>query len=315
MKIVKLMNYNIAIDFLKHNFSSPTHWPDWNIVVSRYFQTNFFYFAAYKGKELLGICPVHEVNDGWNSLLYSGQFHYIPYGGWIFNNCENFDFRFLSLEYRQMFSGFSLPLIPDFKASYSGKKIIKYYTLLIDLQKDEKEIWENELNYRRRRGIRKAERNMIQIVEASSGDFFEMFYSLYQKAQERNKLLVLPKDFFIELLRSSTNIHYDLLLALKAEEAISALAVAYDKNFAFFWLGMSVEHAPQFGQGELLQWEAIKKAKALGCRYYDLCYIERERLPNIYEFKKGFSRNEVEISYFNIRPFVYRIFNRLHRWL
>ncbi len=48
MKITKETNYELAVDFLRSNFSSPTHWPDWNLVVSRHFKTTFFIYVRMK---------------------------------------------------------------------------------------------------------------------------------------------------------------------------------------------------------------------------------------------------------------------------
>jgi lipid II:glycine glycyltransferase (peptidoglycan interpeptide bridge formation enzyme) len=91
---------------------------------------------------------------------------------------------------------------------------------------------------------------------------------------------------------------------------ISAQVMAYDKSFAMYWLGLNAEKMPNLGQGELLQWEAILKAKSAGCITYDLCYIEKERLPKIYEFKKGFSQFEVPVHLVRIRPYSFRLFKK-----
>jgi len=93
-------DFQIIEDFLNGNFSSPTHWPDWNVIVSKYYHTDFFYFAAYDKKNLIGICPAHRVRIGRLFIINSGQFHFIPNGGWIFKN----DFNVPS---------FSLPLKPN----------------------------------------------------------------------------------------------------------------------------------------------------------------------------------------------------------
>lgn len=74
-------NYLIVEEFLKNNFSSPTHWPNWNILVSKYFHTDFLYSLAFSGIELIGICPLHKITNGALSNFYSGQFHFIPNGG------------------------------------------------------------------------------------------------------------------------------------------------------------------------------------------------------------------------------------------
>lgn len=122
MKIRKEFDFSIICDFLKENFSSPTHWPDWNLVVSKFYNTSFFYYTAYKKNNLIGICPVHEHGNGLLKTLHSGQFHLIPNGGWIFNKNTKINESFFSLKSTQMFQSFSLPIIENFKASYNLKK-------------------------------------------------------------------------------------------------------------------------------------------------------------------------------------------------
>ena len=89
--------------------------------------------------------------------------------------------------------------------------------------------------------------------------------------------------------------------------------IIYDKDYAIYWLGINCNNIPNNGQGEMLQWEAIKYAKSKGCKYYDLCFIEKEKLPHIYEFKKGFSKWEVEVPYIMQKPLAYRFINRIKK--
>ena len=91
------------------------------------------------------------------------------------------------------------------------------------------------------------------------------------------------------------------------------IIIAYDKNYSFYWLGNNNNNIPNLGQNELLQWEAIKKMKTAGCPYYDLCFIEKERLPHIYKFKKGFTKNEVSIPLIIVNPLLYKIVNKLNK--
>lgn len=39
IKIKRLLkqDFQLVEQFLTNNFSSPTHWPDWNLVISKYF--------------------------------------------------------------------------------------------------------------------------------------------------------------------------------------------------------------------------------------------------------------------------------------
>ncbi|MGE5435593.1 MAG: hypothetical protein ACM3O3_00070, partial [Syntrophothermus sp.] len=60
IKIKSTNDYSIVEEFLNNNFSSPTHWPKWNILISKYFNTDFLYYLAFSGNELIGICPLHK---------------------------------------------------------------------------------------------------------------------------------------------------------------------------------------------------------------------------------------------------------------
>jgi lipid II:glycine glycyltransferase (peptidoglycan interpeptide bridge formation enzyme) len=124
----------------------------------------------------------------------------------------------------------------------------------------------------------------------------------------------LSYDFFNELSKCES-INFNPLVAYFNNVPYGALGLIFDKNYALYWIGASNESAGNLGQGELLQWEAIKLVKTFGCKYYDLCYIEKERLPHIYEFKKGFSRNEIEIPYFNRTTLVFKALNKIDNLL
>jgi len=303
-------NFSKIIEFLKTNFSSPTHWPEWNLAVSKYYKTRFYYFSAFKNDRLIGLCPVHETNNKWLKTLYSGQFHFIPNGGWIFNEKTEVTEQYYPIPATRMFQGFSLPLIDQFNAIYNLKNQKKFWTLLIDLKKDLDEIWKNDLNTKRRNMIRKAGKSGIKIINDDKTDLRE-FYEYYTKANQKNKLQSLPLDFFIELFASSRNVHFDILWAENDKVKIAAVVTIYDRNFSFYWLGIPIENTPNLGQGELLQWEAIKRSKENGCRYYDLCYIQKEKLPHIYKFKKGFSKTEVPIILHTKKTIVYKVLNKI----
>ena len=97
MDIVKEKNFEVIIEFLKTNFSSPTHWPDWNLVVSEFFNTEFFYLCAYEEDELIGICPMHKYKKGIYTYYRSGQFMYIPFGGWLLSRPNKINYNAIQI--------------------------------------------------------------------------------------------------------------------------------------------------------------------------------------------------------------------------
>jgi hypothetical protein len=312
MKIRVLRDFDRAKDFLNGNFSAPTHWPEWNMLVSKYFKTDFYYYGAYEKADLIGICPIHEVKNGILSCLYSGQFHFIPNGGWIFSKKSLISDKDIRLDVLTAFRSFTLPIIDEFNVTYNLKRKGIMKTLIIDLHNSLDSIWKDDLDPKRRNMIRKAEKNGL--VVQIRNDQIPCFYPFYRKANLRNHLPSLPEDFFYELLSSTYANHFDTLWAKKDDEPFAIALVAYDKNYAFYWLGVRIDNKANLGQGELLQWEAIKETKKRGCKYYDLCYIDKECLPHIYEFKKGFSRTEADIVLLSKKSFSYRVADKLRKW-
>lgn len=263
--IKKLFDFSIAELFLNNNFSSPTHWPEWNLLISKYYNTKFYYFAAYKKNELFGICPIHETDNGTLKTLHSGQFHFIPNGGWIFRKETKVNEQFYPIPAAQMFQGFSLPLIEQFNTIYDFKNQKKFQTLIIDLNKDLDNIWKEDLNSKRRNMIRKAEKARVEIVSFGNSNL-QLFYKYYEQANKRNNLHIQSFNFFQELFTTTKNIDFDILSAYQNSSILNFVVTVFDKNYAFYWLGITVKDTPNLGQGELLQWETIKRTKEHGCK-------------------------------------------------
>ncbi len=307
MRITREIDFNKIESFLKLNFSAPTHWPDWNLLISKYYNTEFFYFCGYENNELIGICPMHKNKKGLLENFYSGQFHFIPYGGWIFSRQIEVNYRKLLLPILYDLQSFALPSIKNFNV-LNLKVTKEFQTLLIDLTKSLEVIWEKDLDANRRNMIRKAEKNGVIVKEQKN---LTDFYSFYYSANKRLGLPVYPEELIKELFALSDNIHFLVLDACFQDAIISNIVVVYDKDYSLYWLGNNHSDLSNLGQGELLQWEAIKRMKEKGCKYYDLCFIDKIRFPNIYKFKIGFTRKSVFIPYIQRRSLITKIIYKL----
>ncbi|MFA5405512.1 MAG: GNAT family N-acetyltransferase [Ignavibacteria bacterium] len=313
IRIVSEDEFEKVDDFLSKNFSSPTHWKEWNLAISKQFDTEFFYYAYFDNGNLTGICPVHKIKNKYNFRLVSGPKEYfIPYGGWIFSKTTNFDSKMLNLKINENLEIYSLPLLNEFNASYKGYKTFKFYkTSLINLGSDEDEIW-NSFPSKRRNKIRKALKYNTEILSIDDIGI-DSFYEFYVLTNKQYGLLNLSKDFFLELLGNARNIHIDILFAVYNSEILGSVVLVSDKNYSIYWLGARLEEAPNIGYFDLLQWETIKKAKARGCKFYDLCYLEKDRLPKIYKFKSDYSKNQFDILNVNYKSIAYRLINKIQK--
>jgi lipid II:glycine glycyltransferase (peptidoglycan interpeptide bridge formation enzyme) len=98
-----------------------------------------------------------------------------------------------------------------------------------------------------------------------------------------------------------------VMIAEKDGEPLAGVVLLRNRYFCHYWLGAGKKSAENLGQGEILQWEAIKWAKQMGCQYYDMCVVESERLPNIARFKMGFSRTTVPFYCITRKRLGYRL--------
>lgn len=310
MEIKKLTDFSKIETFLKDNFSSPTHWPDWNIVVSKHYNTVFFYLIAIENNQIVGICPIHVINKGILRIFYSGKLFFIPNGGWIFKEPINFQLSTFHYPLNCMFSLSSLPLLKDFKVSYLDKKSPKVATLIVNLSKTLEKIWLEDISGKRRNMIRKAEKNEVSVTKNLYPDL-NIFYKYYYESNTSHNLGLHTIDFFRDLISSAQNIKFTFWFAHYKNKIIGSLVTVNDKNYSLYWLGLTFKGIENLGQGELLQWEVIKEMKANGCKYYDLCYIDKERLSHIYQFKHGFANNEVNIYSYQGKSLIYSIINKI----
>jgi len=298
-------------NFLQNNFSSPTHWPDWNLVISKYFKTDFFYYTAIEDGKIIGIIPTHFEKNGILKNFRSGQINFIPFGGWIFSKQVKILEDYFPINSLSSFQSFCLPSLSEFGSDFSDYKSIIKQTLIISLDKSIEDIWNESVHSKRRNMVRKAEKKGVLIKTDYNID---RFYDIYIEASERSNLTLHPKELFFELFNESKNIFFEIISAEFDGELIANVVIVYDKDYSIYWLGNNANNVPNLGQGDLLQWEAIKRMKKVGCKYYDLCYIEKEKLPQIYKFKSGFSNTEIDVQVIYNRPIIYRVLKRMQKW-
>ena len=313
LKEIHRDEFYLVDEFLLKNFSSPTHRKEWNLVISKYFNTEFFYFSYFRDDMILGICPIHSIKNKITNYLISGPKQYlIPYGGWIFGSKVAVNPDFFDLKKNETLEVFSLPVLNEFNAEYEGLNVLKNYeTAIIDLEQSEDDIW-NSLNQKRRNMVRKAVKNEVQISFLSE-DKLPEFYEFYLKANKQYSLENLPFGYFEDLVKTKNNIDIDFLIAKKDECVFGYNVIVSDKNYSIYWLGIRLKETENNGSFDLLQWESIKKSKERNCKYYDLCYVEKERLPNIYKFKTDFSDKLYPILNFNKKSIVYRLINKARK--
>lgn len=206
--------------------------------------------------------------------------------------------------------GLALRLIPNAFADMPRAKIFEtvlkesgfkvaeangvHRTMLVDLAPPLEEVrrklegkWRNQLN--------QSERNNLIVTEGSDDASWQVFETLYcdMMARKRFDTTVSIKDFAEIQKMLPEELKLRVFIARAEGEPVAAIACSFLGDTGIYLLGATNERALKLRAANLLQWEAIKKLKTLGIRYYDLGGIDPEANPGGFHFKSGLSGHDV----------------------
>ena len=145
-----------------------------------------------------------------------------------------------------------------------------------------------------RYNIRLAGRKGVQVREASSPEDVDAFYALYQETAKRDGFFIHPKKHYADILRLyGARESAVLLLAEYEKSPIAALIAVRCGATTTYMFGASSNRERNRMPNHLLQWTAIRWAKAHGCAIYDFRAIAevldpQEDLYSLYTYKQGF---------------------------
>ncbi len=219
--------------------------------------------------------------------------------------------------------GFSFP--PGWRPS--PRPIQPPRTLIVDLRGDEEQILAR-MKQKTRYNIRLAEKKGVYV---RPWDDLESFHRLMLVTGQRDSFGVHSLDYYRrawELFRPSGQC--ELLVAEYAQQPLAALMVFRHGRRAWYLYGASSDLERNRMPTYLLQWEAMRWAKAQGAEEYDLWgvpdadeatleahFTERQDgLWGVYRFKRGFGgrlRRAVQAHDRVYRPLLYRLIRSLRR--
>ena len=172
-------------------------------------------------------------------------------------------------------------------------------TIIVDIRGSEEEILAR-MKQKTRYNIRLAEKKGVTV---RAWDDLESFHKMMLLTGSRDGFGVHSLEYYrraYELLYSKRMV--ELLVAEYEGKTLAALFVARNGNRAYYLYGASTEEERNRMPAYLLQWEAMKWAKACGCEEYDLWGVPDEDettleanfekrsdgLWGVYRFKRGF---------------------------
>ena len=164
-------------------------------------------------------------------------------------------------------------------------------TFWIDLTKSEEVLLAN-MKQKTRYNIRLAEKKDVKVRRGSSSDF-NVIYEMYAATSARDGFIIRPKEYYFLLWKTFMEAGMAVpLIAEVAGEPVGALFLFYFNQKSYYLYGMSRDVHREKMPSYLLQWEAIKLSKALGCKIYDLwgapdVFDPSDRMWGVYKFKEG----------------------------
>jgi peptidoglycan pentaglycine glycine transferase (the first glycine) len=202
---------------------------------------------------------------------------------------------------------------------FSASQVQFRNTVTLDLTLDEDALLAG-MNQSTRRKVRLGPKKGVSVRTANDPADLDTLYDLYTATGERQGFLIRPLDYYREAW--SRFIEAGLAHAFLAEwesQPLAGLVLFHFEPKAWYFYGMSSNAERDRMPTYLLQWEAIRWAKARGYAAYDFWgapdnFSESDPMWGVYRFKDGFGGTVVRhIGAWDYAPapLLYRLYARL----
>ena len=203
---------------------------------------------------------------------------------------------------------------------YASDQIQFKNTVLIDLNASEEEMLAR-MKQKTRYNIRLAEKKGVTLRVGTLNDL-SMLYKIYAETSVRDGFVIRDEEYYKtvwKLFMTKNQVQFstplvlaqhpngtsqlsplmdsqlpfaETLIAEVNDEPVAAIFIFYFAGRAYYVYGMSREVHREKMPSYLLQWEAIKRARARGCTVYDLwgapdVFDESDSLWGVFRFKEG----------------------------
>ncbi len=190
----------------------------------------------------------------------------------------------------------------------SAEQIQFKNTMLIDLRRSDDDLLA-AMKPKTRYNIRLAGRRGV-VVQAGALDDLPLLYQMYAETARRDNFIIRPYEYYLDawglFIRRGLA---QLLIARFEGEPVAAVLLFRFGRRAWYMYGASSDRHRRYMPNHLLQWEAMRWARAAGCDTYDLWGLPDdlgedpedgegkmadEGMWGVYRFKLGFGGEIVQ---------------------
>ncbi len=174
----------------------------------------------------------------------------------------------------------------------SGEQIQFRNTVLLSLDPSEDRLLA-VMKPKTRYNIRVAQKRGVR-VELGARAEMPLFYEMYAETSARDGFLIRPFGYYAHAWGEFIDRgHAQMFLARLGDETLAGLILFVFGRRAWYFYGASRSARREAMPNYLLQWEAIRWAKAKGCSVYDFwgapdTLDARDPMYGVYRFKEGF---------------------------
>ncbi len=201
---------------------------------------------------------------------------------------------------------------------YSGEQVQFRNTVMLDLRGDE-ETWLARMKQKTRYNLRLAQRKGV-VVRRGLPEDFALLYRMYAETAVRDGFVIRPEGYYRAVWE--TFFQRGMCAPLIAEvngEPAAGLVLFVFAGRAWYLYGMSRDVHRELMPNYLLQWEAMRTARAMGAAEYDLwgapdTFDERDSMWGVFRFKEGLGGTVVRTVGawdYPARPGMYWLYTRV----
>ncbi|MCP4363126.1 MAG: peptidoglycan bridge formation glycyltransferase FemA/FemB family protein [Chloroflexi bacterium] len=198
---------------------------------------------------------------------------------------------------------------------FSDDQIQFRNTVEIDLTLSEEELLAR-MKSKTRYNIRLAGRKEVVVRDGTPADF-PLLAEMYQETAVRDGFGIRPSVYYLDIWNTfhQVGMGHVLIAEYKREPLAAVYLVKFGQKVIYMY-GASTHKERNRMPNYLLQWEAVRWAKAEGCTVYDFWgapdeFVEADRLWGVWRFKSGFNARVVRhIGAWDYvsRPFYYWVY-------
>ncbi|MHC1784724.1 MAG: lipid II:glycine glycyltransferase FemX [Anaerolineaceae bacterium] len=188
-------------------------------------------------------------------------------------------------------------------------------TAVLDLAGTEED-WLERMHQKTRYNLRLAQKKGVTVREGGAADL-TLLYRMYAETSLRDGFVIRDPQYYQTLWRHFTDKGMAVPLIAEVEgQPVAGLILFHFGKKAWYLYGMSRDLHREKMPNYLLQWEAMKTARGIGCTVYDMwgapdTFDEKDAMFGVFRFKVGLGAKVVRSAGawdYASRPLLYRLY-------